>query len=391
MTPSADREHRLAGQTGLYLHVPFCVRKCPYCSFFSATGSAAEQRKYVRAVQGQLKQVIGSDLLAGVSIGSIFVGGGTPSVLGAEVLGGLLADFRRCLPFRREETETSVEVNPATIDYQGMRVLRSYGYNRISIGIQSLNDRELKALGRVHSSAEAGNAVGDARRAGFAHLNIDLMYGLPGQSVSSWQETLDRAIDLQPDHLSVYELMVEKGTPFARQMARGELLLPGEGEILAMMDLTRQMVGAAGYERYEISNFARPGRECLHNINYWRNGWYLGLGPGAVSGLAGKRWTAVPDTEEFSRRIIAGQSWWSEVEELEHEARFRETVIMGLRMTAGLSLREMEARFGLHVLDYYGETLQQLERQQLVVFDRDRLRLSPKGVDLANLVLQELV
>lgn len=390
--PSADPEHLLARQIGLYLHVPFCRRKCPYCSFFSEIGSSRSQRRYAAAVRGQLDQVIRRNLPEGVKVATIFVGGGTPSVLGPELLASLLAEIRRGLTLHQEEIETSLEVNPATIAEQQMTELRRGGYNRISIGIQSLDDRELQVLGRIHSAREGLQAVAAARRAGFERINIDLMYGLPGQSRKSWNETLQKALELQPDHLAIYELTIEDGTPFAERMQQGGMRLPTEDEIIAMAELTEQTTAAAGLPRYEISNYARPGMECRHNINYWRNGWYLGLGPGAVSCLAGKRYTAVPDVEEFCRRIETAERWWSELEELDNEARFRETVIMGLRMTEGLLLKEMNARFGLDVITYYGEILAQLERQGLVRILPDRLCLTrKKGMLLANQVLRELV
>lgn len=346
---------------------------------------------YVHAVEGQIQWVVESGWLENRKVATIFFGGGTPSILGPEMLAGLLKQFRRHFSMIVDEVETSIEVNPATVDYSDLAQLYQAGFNRISIGVQSLSDNELRKIGRPHSAIEAIRTITDARKAGFSNLNIDLMYGLPDQTVASWEQTLRSVLQEAPDHLAIYELTVEEGTPIALLIQQGKLNLPSEDEVMEMMGVTESMVSNAGVSRYEISNYARPGRECRHNINYWQNGWYVGLGPGAVSCLGGRRYTGVADIDEYCRRIASGKDWWSDMEELDREARFRETVVMGLRMMDGISREELVHRFGLDVFDYYTKILERLEQQRLVNIEGDRLRLTQVGMNFANQVMVLLV
>lgn len=369
---------------GLYLHVPFCLRKCGYCSFYSEAGRQDSSR-WLAAVIKQLRQFFSPRPLT-----SIFFGGGTPTMLPPEVLRDLLAECRQHF-FCAEEAEISLEANPATVDLSALQTLRQAGFNRLSLGVQSLHDTELRRLGRPHTAAEAAQTAKLAQQAGFANLNIDLMCGLPDQTLESWSETLTQALALRPQHLSIYELTIEEGTPFARQQKEGKLLLPDEDAALRMLEAARQMTKEAGFHRYEISNYALPGCECRHNINYWRNNDYIGIGPGAVSCLDGMRKSAVADAAEFCSRIEKGQEVWEHEECLEPEAAFRETVIMGLRMTEGLALDELRRRFSIDAAAYYGETLARLTKQGLLELADGRLRLTAQGLLLANPVMAELV
>ena len=376
---------------GLYVHVPFCVRKCIYCSFYSLAGAGQWHGRYVQAVLTQLRQAAALEECRNYRVRSVFFGGGTPTVLPVSELERLLV--RCCAAFDLEpgSVETSIEVNPATVDRQGFHRLRRAGFNRVSIGIQSLDARELKILGRVHTAAQAETTVRQAREAGFSNLSLDLMYGLPGQDLYHWQQTLESALALEPDHLSIYELTLEPGTPLAAQVKEGALSLPGEETILAMLELTGQMLTSQGLRRYEISNYARPGFTCCHNINYWHNGAYLGFGPAAVSCLAGRRWTNIADLERFCTLAEQGRPVQAEQEELDREARFRETVVMGLRMLAGVSIGKLETRFGINALTYYGDLLGRLVQEELLVLEGDALRLGDRGLLLANTVMAELV
>lgn len=311
-------------------------------------------------------------------------------MLPPEALCALLAECRQHFP-HAEEAEISIEVNPATADFPALQTLRQAGFNRLSLGVQSLHDAALRQLGRPHTAAEAVQTARLARQAGFANLNLDLMYGLPGQTLPSWRETLAQALALRPQHLSIYELTIDEGTPFARQQEHGELALPDEDTVLLMLEATQQMTEAAGFRRYEISNYALIGCECRHNINYWRNGDYIGIGPGAVSCPNGTRRSAIADVAAFCSRIENGQEVWEDEERLEPEAAFRETVIMGLRMTEGVALDELRRRFGIDAAAYYGETLARLTRQGLLELADGRLRLTAQGLLLANAVMAELV
>lgn len=381
----------LAARAGLYLHVPFCQKKCAYCSFYSFAPQAEEIRCYIEAVRLQMRQLAQVPEVRALRFATVFFGGGTPSTLPVTVLAALLADCRELFSFTEEMPEITIEVNPGTIDAAGLNQLRRSGFNRLSIGIQSFNDRELRQLGRIHTSAEAQATVKAARSAGFDNLSFDLMYGLPGQSVRSWQATLDRALAIAPEHLSLYELTVEEGTPLFLEVQQGQWALPAEDEVLAMMAATETAIGRSPLVRYEISNYAIAGRQCHHNLNYWDNGLYLGLGPGAVSAFGGQRRATVADLPAFCRRVADGQAVWAEVEQLDAAAAFRETVIMGLRLLAGVSLEALHRRFDIDLQAYYGPILDQLLIQNLVAISEGRLYLTPQGLPLANQVMAVLV
>lgn len=381
----------LRDQAGLYLHIPFCHRKCRYCSFYSFTPQPGETEALVAALHQQIEQTAHLPEVQELAFATLFFGGGTPSLLPVEVLAELLAHCRRSFHWSGEEVEISIEVNPGTIDGQGLAALRRAGFNRLSIGIQSLGDDELKRLGRIHDRAQALECIRAARQAGFANLSGDLMYGLPGQTPASWQRTLEELLACAPQHLSLYELTVEEGTPLRDAVAGNPALLPHEEAVLEMMAITQHLVDGGGWPRYEISNYARPGCQCHHNVNCWHNGSYLGLGPGAVSGLRGERRAALADLHQYAQRVGSGQSVWEEVERLEPEAAFRETVVMGLRMTAGVSVAELRQRFAIDLPSYYGAVFTRLVDQALLIHAGDRIRLSSRGLALANRVMAELV
>jgi oxygen-independent coproporphyrinogen-3 oxidase len=349
----------------------------------------------MQALVAALRQQIGQSAelseVRVLAFATLFIGGGTPSLLHADLLAEVLALCRQSFCWSAEAPEISIEVNPGTIDEQGLRALRRAGCNRLSIGIQSLDDDTLHRLGRLHSREQALVTVKAARRAGFDHLSCDLMYGLPGQTARSWRWTLEEILSHAPQHLSLYELTVEEDTPLWEQVDNGQCVLPPEEEVLAMMAITEELTGKAGYRRYEISNYALPGYQCRHNLNYWHNGFYLGLGPGAVSALAGERRSAVANLQEYCRLVNLKQPVWKEVERLEREAAFRETVVMGLRMVNGVSVNALRSRYSLDPTTYYGPTLAHLIDQEFLVLQHGRLRLSRKGLPLANQVMAQLV
>ena len=290
-----------------------------------------------------------------------------------------------------DSPEISIEANPNTLTEEKCWALKNAGVNRLSIGIQSFSDTILQCIGRSHSAAEGAAAVKMAREAGFNNLSLDLIYGLPGQDEDIWVETLNKALELQPDHFSFYELMVEEGTRIADDIDRGTLNLPDEDVVLTMQERAESMLKEHGYLRYEISNYAKPGFECHHNIHYWENRSYLGLGAGAVSSLAGVRYNNISDPDTYSDLVLHNQLPYKDAECLSRKAHFRETVIMGLRMMKGVSLKAMQDRFGISVVEYYGDMLEKLLEKKLVVIDTGYLRLTKQGLPLANQVLAELV
>ena len=389
--PDIMAAHRQRPCSALYLHVPFCLRKCPYCSFFSLAGKDHLHKLYAEAVGRQIKQEA-TRLAGSCRLQTIFFGGGTPTLLPAATLADLLGACLDCFPTAADnELEITIEVNPATVSKKDLEILRRAGFNRLSIGVQSFTERELALLGRPHTASDARRTLLDARRAGFTNINLDLIYGLPGQRVADWRHNLEQALALEPEHLSLYELTIEENTPFAEQVRRGSLHMPVEEEIIAMLELTLTLLRQAKFERYEISNYGRRGFQCRHNINYWHNHSYIGLGPGAVACLDDVRYTAGRDIEQFAKHIAAGRPIWEDEEQLTKEERFRETMIMGLRMTSGVSISGLQKRFGIDPVTYYGTTLDGLIKQDLLHRSNDHLRLTERGLLLADTVMAQLV
>nr|WP_321466179.1 radical SAM family heme chaperone HemW [uncultured Desulfobulbus sp.] len=381
----------LTKSAGLYLHIPFCRSKCRYCSFCSSTPKAGDKEAFVAALKAQIVQTASLPEVQSLTFATLFFGGGTPSILAPEILGELLGQCCRSFSWNSVEPEISIEVNPGTVDAKGLAQLRRAGFNRLSIGIQSLDDTELGKLGRIHSREQALATVHAAQRAGFTTISCDLMYGLAGQTQDSWKRSLEEIVALGPQHLSLYELTVEEETPLWLEVESGHYLLPPEEEVLAMMGRTQELTAQAGLERYEISNYALHDHQCRHNLNYWHNGSYLGLGPGAVSNVGGERRAAVADLRQYCHLVAQGLPVWDEVEQLTTEAAFRETVVMGLRMTAGVSISRLKQRFTLDLPTYYGDLLTKLVDQGFLHHVGDSLRLTDHGLALANRVMAELV
>ncbi len=383
VTPASGEE-----SPGLYLHIPFCKSRCAYCSF-NSHACESPPAAYLAALAGQIRYWADQQWCRERTFSTLFVGGGTPTIYGEE----LAALIRLCLKSFTfaEAPEVTVEGNPNTVTVEALTALRRAGVNRLSLGVQAFSGRLLGALGRSHTVAEAHAAIAAARTAGFANINLDLMYGLPGQSMTDWRDTLEQALAHAPEHLACYELTIEEETPFAGLVERGELILPEEEEVLSMAGLTRDLLALAGLQRYEISNYAAPGNQCRHNLNYWRNGDYLGLGAGAVSCLSGFRFSAVREPEPFAGLVQQGELPLFEGECLPLAVRFRESVVMGLRMTEGISLARLQRRFGLTPQGYYGKMLEELQQQGLIVLAPDSLRLTEAGLPVANQVLSRLV
>jgi len=355
---------------------------------------SAAKNNYLAALQKHALLMAGHPWSKARKFHSLFVGGGNPPAVDTEKLSDFIAACLRAYDFTAKPgkaPEVTLEANPNTVTPAMLMRFREAGVNRLSIGMQAFSDAMLKNIGRKHTVKDGVRAFDSARTAGFANINLDLMYGLPEQDLAGWETSLQQAVALCPEHLSVYELTVEPGTPFADRASRGELALPHEDEALAMFELAQEVLPAAGYNQYEISNYGRSGFECVHNINYWENGSYLGLGAGAVSCFSGVRIMSQKIPERFVQMVNSNQPPYAEAEFLPLQARFRETVIMGLRMTAGVSSRRLERQFGVAPEEFYGETLKSLKRQELVEDEKGWLRLSRKGLVLANRGMEQLV
>jgi oxygen-independent coproporphyrinogen-3 oxidase len=324
------------------------------------------------------------------SITSLFFGGGTPTCLPAGALKMILDELRHSFSLV-EGCEITVEANPGTVDAAGLETLLKAGVNRLSLGVQSFNDGLLGVLGRIHSAAQALEAVHLARAAGFANLNLDFIFGIPGQTISNWQETLAQAVALGPEHVATYGLQLEEGTPLAQGVGRGEICACPEDLELMMYRHAVEYLNATGYKQYEISNFARPGRECVHNLVYWLNKPYLGFGPAAHSFIGGERFSNVTALESYSGRLSKGEYPVEARERLTAADEMAETMFLGLRLTAGVDLDLFHRRFGRRAEDVYSQEIKGLLKNGLIEINSGFLRLSGKGLPLANVVFREFV
>ncbi|MCM0084013.1 radical SAM family heme chaperone HemW [Geomonas sp. Red32] len=392
--------------TGIYLHYPFCVRKCLYCDFASTASSPVSPEAYVRGVLAEM-ELRRRTLRGPVRAPTLYLGGGTPSLMGPEPVAALVEAVERLFGLE-PGAEVTIEANPGTLTPAKLSGYLAAGVNRLSLGVQSFDDRYLKKLGRIHTAADAVEGFEAARRAGFANLSIDLMHGLPGQSLEEWRSTLERAIALAPEHISAYGLSVEEGTPFAALKEAGALPLPEEETAAAMFEETVCRLAEAGYRHYEISNFARPGYASRHNGAYWRRESYLGFGGGAHSflnprlfrgqgGLSssvegggegewGRRWNNTPDLPAYLESVAAGSLPEEEIELLTLDDAVSEAFFLGLRELDGIDLAEFRTLYGENPLERHLAEVARLEGAGLLLREGERVRLSPSTVLIANSV-----
>lgn len=371
----------------LYVHIPFCVKKCLYCGFYSTPYTAEGADTFVSALGLEAARI--RDRFSDNIFDTVYIGGGTPTVLSCGQLGAVFRIIRE--QFRISgEAECTVEANPNSITSEGLALLLDSGVNRLSIGVQSFSDSILRKLGRLHTGEEAVNAVAQARSAGFRNIGIDLIYGIPGQVFSDWQHSLESALALTPDHISVYGLSLDEGTWFANEAAAGRLLLPDDEAVVTMSAFAVGALTDAGYGHYEISNFARPGFACRHNVNYWERGAYLGIGPGAWSFLGGRRFSNSMDKEEYYRRLHAGLSPVVMNETVEPSQAVAEAVMLGLRMEKGVDLARFGLEHGASALKRLTSKGTCLARNGFAAVSLDRLRLTERGTRLCDSVIARL-
>lgn len=377
----------------LYLHIPFCHTRCHYCDFNTYAGILPLREPYVRALVSEI--ALAGDM-ARLPDGSLrrsrtlFFGGGTPSLLTPEQIARVLAACRAAFAVD-ENAEISLEANPGTLNQEQLQGLRAAGVNRLSLGSQSFDADLLRALGRIHSPQEITQAVLYARQAGFSSINLDFMFGLPNQTMRQWQETLDEALLLHPEHLSLYSLIIEEGTPFAAWTQEGRIT-PGDEDLCAdMYEYAEERLRAEGYVNYEISNWSLPGHQCEHNLTYWRNLPYIGLGAGAHSFFAGKRFSDVLDPQDYIRQLKAGQIPVAETTEVTRLQEMTETSFLGLRTAMGLHLPTFAERFGEPFAQFVGDRLRVVEEAGLLEYANDWLRLSERGRLLGNEVFFRLL
>lgn len=366
---------------GLYIHVPFCRAKCAYCDFNSFAGLEPLHGPYVRAVT---REVAAQTPFVWRTI---YLGGGTPTVLPLSDLAQILEAVQRGRPLA-SGTEVTIEANPGTVNGTKLSGLFGLGINRLSLGVQSFDDAELQLLGRIHTADEALETFQAARDAGFRNISLDLIFGLPGQSLAAWRASLQRAVDLAPEHLSLYALSVEAGTPLAAAVERGQLPSPDPDLVADMYELAEEACAAAGYTHYEISNWARrDDLQCEHNLIYWRNEDYVGLGAGAHSWSRGRRWSNARSPQVYTDRLSQGASPIASEEAIPLDLEMGETMMMGLRLLdEGVSHARFRQRFGIDLRQKYAADIDELEHLALLEVDERRIRLSRRGRLLANQV-----
>jgi len=363
----------------LYIHFPFCRRRCSYCSFVSYQGRESDIPEYVKALKKEL--VLRA---AGQRVSSIYFGGGTPSLLSPEQIHELLSVIpSHCTV--DEASEVTLEANPGTVDEPHLADIMKLGINRLSLGVQSLDDGELALLGRIHTAAEARDAVQFARNAGFTNLSLDLIYGLPGQTLSSWHRTLDELIGLSPEHISLYPLTLEADAPMRLAIQRAEVP-PIDPDLTAdQYELAQDTLAAHGYHHYEISNWAKGGYECRHNLVYWHNLPYLGIGVAAHSYIHGHRLANTTDLDSYLNAFSSNlPPAWELDEEIGPELQLSETVILGLRLSEGVCLEGIRSRFGIDLLKHYSQQVDETAALGLLEYSGQRIRLTRRGRLLGN-------
>lgn len=371
----------------LYIHIPFCVRKCLYCDFLSFSADEKTKEKYIDALCKEL-MFIGKERCK-TSLSSVFIGGGTPSVLPAGLIERVMECVKENFTLDRD-AEVTIECNPGTVNEDKMKAYFACGINRISFGLQSVHDEELKKLGRIHSYEDFLGSYENAVKAGFTNINVDLMSDIPGQTVDSWTGTLKTICELKPapSHISAYSLIIEEGTPFADMAEDGRLDIPDEDTDREMYHMTSRLLSDYGYGRYEISNYAKEGFECRHNLGYWTGVTYYGAGLGAASYYDGCRFT---NTSEMPVYMDDPIDSWKLDEKLTNADKMSEFMILGLRLTKGVSVDEFRERFGRKLTDVYGREIDRFKSEGLLIEEAGYIRLTEQGLDLANHVMQAFI
>lgn len=380
---------------GLYIHIPFCVAKCQYCDFTSYPGRSDQEKvTYLQALAKEVRiyarMLRESTAYGDMSLMSLYFGGGTPTCLTGGQLCFLLETIRENFSISAG-AEITIEGNPGTLDLAKLLDLRQGGFNRLSLGAQSFHQQELSMLGRIHTASETRQAYQWAREAGFTNIGLDLMYGLPGQDLEHWRANLLTALSLAPEHLSLYQLKIEEGTPFYKRLSQGNLQEFPEDLAAIMYEEAIQTLTRAGYHHYEISNFAIPGRESRHNQLYWRNEEYLGLGAGAAGYLLGVRYRNEAVLTSYEALLNQGRRAVASEEFINPELQMAEAIFLGLRLVEGLDKENFFRRYGVRIEQRYGETISKLKEQGLLQEDAEHIALTKLGLNLANLVFMEFL
>jgi oxygen-independent coproporphyrinogen-3 oxidase len=376
--------------SGLYVHIPFCVSKCHYCDFYSELIKASNVNNFLQGLALEVEQL--GEMLVGDAAcpTSLYLGGGTPSVLTVEQLRHLVKVLEQAFDLSKA-AELTVEINPGSVTMDKLHVYRQLGINRLSIGIQSFNDEDLIAMGRKHRFDQIAELLEWINHLNIDNYSFDLIYGLPGQSLSKWEDNLNQAVKYLPKHLSLYGLKLEEDTHWGRLKQSGELTVPDDEHQAEMYLLAVSKLEQAGYKRYEVSNFAYRGYESRHNLLYWQNQAYLGLGPGASSYYLAKRWSNIADIDEYLAKLKAGKLPIATGEELSAAMIEAETVFLGLRLADGINIEEVNKTFGIDFLTKYQQQLEKYIVKGLLTLDDGRVKLTIEGVLLANEIFADFL
>jgi oxygen-independent coproporphyrinogen III oxidase len=372
----------------LYIHVPFCRARCLYCAFPSRAAGPVTQTGYIENLSGEIEKYFETN--PGWLVNTVYIGGGTPTVMSSADIKTLMAVVTRIAP---DAQEITIEANPHADDLAKIPTLRSSGANRISIGVQSFDDTELGIAGRLHSSVDAHRFLETCREAGFDNISLDLIYGLPNQTIESFQKTLKEAIRFNPEHISLYGLAFESDSRLGRLPERQihGLGLPDGDRQAEMYDLARLMLKESGYNQYEISNFARPGFECRHNIAYWVGDNYIGFGPGAASYIDGARFKRISNVDVYIATISQGKNTVEYLENLSTHRAAAEALIMGMRLSGGIDRNVIETRFGIKVTDLCGEALEKYRVAGLVEMSEDMIKLTDSAYFVSNAIFRDII
>lgn len=392
--PDKKDGSKMVRELELYVHIPFCVRKCAYCDFLSAPADEALRQEYVEAL---IREITGyKKMYQDCYVSTVFVGGGTPSILSPGQFRGIFSALRDS--FRIEpEAEVTLEANPGTVTEAKLLAWKEAGVNRISIGLQSTRDEELRMLGRIHDYQQFLDTWKLLLKAGMKNVNIDLISAIPGQTLESWRETLRKTAELEPEHLSVYSLIIEEGTPFYDRYGKAAVRnapyppLPDEETERLIYEETGEILREYNYTRYEISNYAKPGYECRHNIGYWQRKEYLGIGLGASSLIGQTRFRHISDLKKYLTEAGDVQKLCEEKELLRVQDEMEEFMFLGLRMMCGVNKSEFFRLFGSQIEEIYGKPLKKLEENALLEIKGDQIRLTGRGIDISNYVFEQFL
>ena len=376
-------------EVGVYVHIPFCKHKCDYCDFISYCNKDDLIEKYIKAL---IKEIKSQNIKPWIT--TIYIGGGTPSYIDSKYIKQILQEIKK--KNITKNTEITIEVNPGTVTKEKLEDYKECGINRLSIGLQVTQDKILKDIGRIHNYEQFLETYEAARDVGFRNINVDLMSALPLQTVESYENTLKTVTALNPEHISAYSLIIEEGTPFYEKYAEDEKLrneggqpelLPDEDSERRMYELTEEILNTKGYNRYEISNYAKKGFECRHNIGYWTGKDYISAGIGASSYIEDRRFVKTDNMSHY----LNGDFDEYEIVTLDKKMKMEEFMFLGLRMTAGISKKDFTDRFNISIEDVYGSQIQKLIGEGLIISDNDNLHLSKKGIDVSNYVFEEFL